>query len=108
MGRATAIIMAEVVAIIGLVASIIQLVEFADTVITRVNDFRNSAKEIPPAFRDISITLPLLVSDLKKTRVAAEAGGIPEDEKDTLLAVVGGCSDQVKVSSEVAEIKLLF
>jgi hypothetical protein len=92
--------MAETIAVIGLVGSIIQLVEFADLVLTRVNDFRNSTKEIPAAFRDISITLPLLVSNIKKTSVAAEAGEIPEEEKATLLAVVGGCSDQVKVGSE--------
>ena len=89
--------MAEALAVIGIISSILQLVQFADTAIERVNEFRHSVKEIPTAFRDISITLPLLVSDLKRTKGAAEANKLAADEKVAILAVIEGCSDQIKV-----------
>jgi len=92
--------MAEALAVIGIVSSIVQLVQFADIVIGRVNEFRNSVKEIPAAFRDISITLPLLVSDLKRTKAAAEADKLADDEKIAILAVIEGCSEQIKVRTE--------
>ena len=102
--------MAEALAVIGIVSSIVQLVQFADTVIRRVNEFRTSAKEIPATFRDISITLPLLVNDLKRTKTAAESGKLADDEKVTILAVIEGCSEQVKVSNGgvVVKIKIQF
>lgn len=89
--------MAEALAVVGIVSSIVQLVQFADTVIGRVNEFRHSVKEIPTAFRDISITLPLLITDLKRTKLAAEADRLAEDEKIAIHAVIEGCSDQIKV-----------
>lgn len=92
--------MAEALAVIGIISSIVQLVQFADTVIERVNEFRHSVKEIPTAFRDISITLPLLISDLKRTKVAAEANKIVDDEKVAILAVIEGCSGQIKVRTK--------
>ena len=85
-------IMAEAVAAIGLVASILQLASFASSVVGRINEFRNSVKELPSAFRDVSIVIPLLVSDLKKTKEAAEA------DKFAIQFVVEGCSAQIKVS----------
>lgn len=73
--------------------------QFADIVIWKCNEFKFSVKEVPSAFRDTSITLPLLVIDLKKTKLAADAGRLAEDERlaPAILAVIEGCSDQINV-----------
>jgi hypothetical protein len=55
-------IMADVV---GLVSSIIQIVDFSIKVTTTINDFCSTKQDVPKVFRNIEAQLPLLKSSLQ-------------------------------------------
>jgi cob(I)alamin adenosyltransferase len=88
--------MAEAVAVIGLVASIVQLTQFGTTIVVRLNEFQSSAKEIPICFREIQTQLPLLVDTLKRTQKQADAGHVSDETAKALKPVVDGCLSQVE------------
>jgi hypothetical protein len=87
--------MAEAAAIIGLVSSIVSLVELSTKVVSRLHEFISKASEIPESFRSLSIRLPLLTATLQRIQTQAEAGGLPNDVTNALKAVVDNTSDQV-------------
>jgi hypothetical protein len=58
--------MAEALAVVGIVSSIIQVVEFSAKVADRLNDFASSVGEIPKAFRHIQTELPLIIDSLRR------------------------------------------
>ena len=90
--------MAEALAIVGLVSAIVQFISFSTEVIGRLNDFRANSKEVPPAFRDISVQLPLLLSNLKRTKEDAEADKLDVDAQKSVLTVIKSCQAHVQVS----------
>jgi hypothetical protein len=55
----------EAAAVVGLVSTIVQFVEFATKVVDRLNDFKQSINELPKAFRKFNDLLPLLIDTLK-------------------------------------------
>ncbi|KAK6364242.1 hypothetical protein LTS17_012413 [Exophiala oligosperma] len=71
--------MAEVAAVIGLVASITSLVEISSKVVSRLREFAVQTPHIPETFHALSILLPLLTKTLESIRVQAESGTLPED-----------------------------
>ncbi|RDL35854.1 uncharacterized protein BP5553_06466 [Venustampulla echinocandica] len=87
--------MAEAFAVVGLVAAIIQFAEFSSKIVERLQDFHSSVDEVPKAFRDIKVELPLLLDTLKRTQAQAESGDISRETQEALLPVVKGCRSQV-------------
>jgi hypothetical protein len=88
--------MAEAVAVIGLVATIGQLVDFGTKIIKRLDEFQSDIDQVPQTFRDIKNQLPLLLNTLQRTKAQAEAGDIDEDTQKAILSVVEGCRAQVQ------------
>jgi len=95
--------MAEVLAVVGVVSNIIQLVDFGSKVLRRLNDFQSSLGEIPKAFRHVKAELPILLDTLEQTKVAVQNGTIREETKQALLPVVNGCQEQIKLLNDVIE-----
>jgi hypothetical protein len=58
---------AEALAVIGIIANIVALVNFGIEVFDRANDFGGDVNEVPRAFRDVQSVLPLLANTLRKT-----------------------------------------
>ena len=56
--------MAEALAIVSLISSIVQFVDFSSKIVHRLNEFHSSLDEVPKSFRDVKIELPLLVDTL--------------------------------------------
>ncbi|KAL8917300.1 MAG: hypothetical protein Q9208_008021 [Pyrenodesmia sp. 3 TL-2023] len=82
--------MAEIAAV-GLAAAIIQLGAFATKVVDRCKEFRLRSKDVPKAFRTISVQLPLIVSSLEQIRdQTGEASLTP------LKPVIEACYEEVK------------
>jgi hypothetical protein len=92
--------MAEVVAAIGLVSSIVQLVEFGSKIVNRLDDFQSNVGQVPQTFRDIKNQLPLLLNTLQRTKTQAEAGDIDGDTQRAILSVVEGCRSQIQLLDE--------
>jgi hypothetical protein len=98
--------MAEAVAVIGLVASIVQLTQFGTIIEVWLNEFQSNAKGLPKCFREIQTQLPLMVDTLKRTQNHADAGHVSDETAKALKPVVDGCLSQVK-RMEIILIKAL-
>ncbi|KFY32241.1 hypothetical protein V493_00374, partial [Pseudogymnoascus sp. VKM F-4281 (FW-2241)] len=88
--------MADPLTIVGIVANIVQLVDFSTKVLARLHDFQSSLGEIPKAFRHIKDELPVLQDALKQTKDKIEHGVIEDSTKAALLPAVQGCKVQIE------------
>jgi predicted house-cleaning noncanonical NTP pyrophosphatase (MazG superfamily) len=57
--------MVEALAVVGIVANIIQLVDFGSRVLKRLEEYRSELGDILEAFRHIKIELPVLLDALR-------------------------------------------
>lgn len=87
--------MTEAVAIIGLVASIVTLVDLSAKVVSRLHDFTSKSSEVPESFRSLSTRLPLLTATLQQIQSQVEGGRFPDNTTNALKAVVDDTSKQV-------------
>jgi len=87
--------MAEALAVVGIVASIVQLVEFSSKILSRLDEFRSTVEEVPKPFRHIKVELPLLQDALRHIKEAIDAGSVEDGTKRALLPAIQGCREQV-------------
>ena len=95
--------MAEALAIVGLVSSIVQFVDFGSKIVDRLNEFRSSLDEVPKCFRDLKTELPLLSETLKRTKTQAEGNCFSKFTQEAILGVVKGCQSQVELLDDLLE-----
>ncbi|OBT50693.1 hypothetical protein VE04_09070 [Pseudogymnoascus sp. 24MN13] len=88
--------MADPLTVVGIVASIVQLVDFSTKVLVRLNDFQSDLREIPKVFRNIKDVLPVLREALKQTKDKIDHGAIEDSTKAALLPAVQGCKVQIE------------
>lgn len=88
--------MAEALAIVGVVASVAQLVDFSTTVLYRLKEYQSSLGEVPKSFRQISKELPLLLHTIQQIQDAIDAGFVGIETEKALLPVVEGCQEQLE------------
>ena len=88
--------MADPLTVVGIIASIVQLVDFSTKVLARLDDFQSNLGEIPKAFRHIKAELPVLQETLKQTKDKIDHGAIEESTKAALLPAVQGCKIQIE------------
>ena len=93
--------MAEALAVVGVVSSIVGLVDFGSKVLNRLNDFQSSRGEIPESFKHVKEELPILLETLNQTKLAVEKGNIKEESKKALLLVVNRCQTQVTLLDDL-------
>jgi hypothetical protein len=98
--------MAEALATLGLVSSIVQCIDFGTKIIERLDELQLNVDEIPRTFRDLNIQLPLLRDTLTRTKAEAEVGLVDADTERAVLEVVRGCQLQVQLLDETL-IKML-
>lgn len=95
--------MAEALAVVGIVANIVQLVGFSSKILHRLNEFQASLGETPRSFCVVKAELPLLQHTLEQTREAVNAGLIRAETKTALLPAVEGCQEQIKLLDSILE-----
>ncbi|KAI9771284.1 MAG: hypothetical protein M1840_002254 [Geoglossum simile] len=93
--------MAEALAAVGIVANIIQIVDFGSRVLKRLDEYQSKLGEIPEAFRHIKAELPVLLDALQQTKAAIDAESIRDNPKNALLPAVEGCRVQIKALDDV-------
>ncbi|OCL02771.1 TPR-like protein [Glonium stellatum] len=93
--------MAEALAVIGIVANIIQLVDFGSRVLKRLEDYQSKLGEVPEAFRHIKAELPALLDALQQTKAAIDAGSLQDKTEKALLPAVEGCGVQIGLLNDV-------
>lgn len=95
--------MAEALAIIGLVSSIVQFLDFGSKIVIRLNEYREAGNNVPKTFQKISIDLPLVINNLKRIKNQADAGEINDETANALKPVLEACLAQTKQLEELLE-----
>ena len=93
--------MAEALAIVGIAANIVQLVDFGSKILHRLNEFQSSAGDVPTSFRHIKAELPVLLDTLQQTKEAIEACSVRYETKKALLPAIEGCRFQIRSLDDV-------
>ena len=88
--------MGEAFAVVAIVSSIVQLVDFSSNVVERIYEFQKRAQEVPKAFRGISRVLPALSNGFLKAKEQLDNDRIPEDTRKALAPLIDRCLEQVK------------
>jgi len=63
----------EALVVVGIIANVLALVDFSSKVLSRVDDFKGKVKDVPKAFRNLKIVLPLLADTLSRTKSRIDA-----------------------------------
>ncbi|KAF2230432.1 hypothetical protein EV356DRAFT_423790, partial [Viridothelium virens] len=87
--------MAEALAAVGIVASIVQLVDFGTKLLRRLDEFHSNLDDIPTSFQHIKSQLPLLLENLKSTQQDVDAGIIKPETERALQPTINGCRTQI-------------
>ncbi|KAF2500541.1 TPR-like protein [Lophium mytilinum] len=93
--------MADALAVISVVASIVQLVDFGNRVLLRLNEFHTSAGEVPKTFQHIKAELPVLLDTLEQTKTGIQSGSVRDETKKALLPAINGCRAQIELLDTV-------
>lgn len=93
--------MAEALTIVGVVASVAQLVDYSTTVLYRLKEYQSSLGEVPKSFRQISKELPLLLHTIQQIQDAIDAGSVGIETEKALLPVVKGCHGQLELLQRI-------
>ena len=89
--------MAEALAVVGIIANIVQLVEFGSKILHRLTEFQSSVQDVPESFRHIKAKLPLLLHTLQQTKEAIDAGRVNDETTKTLDPIIQGCREQIEL-----------
>jgi hypothetical protein len=95
--------MAEALAVVGVVSSIVQLVDFGSKVLQRLHEYQTAVGEIPKSFRAIKRELPILLDTLEQTKSAAKNDTLREETRLALLPVIEGCVNNVKALDDIID-----
>lgn len=87
--------MAEALAVVGVAASIVQLVDFGSRVWKRLDDYQTDLGDIPESFRHIKAELPVLLDALRQTKSAL--GYMQDESRNALVPAIEGCTVQIKL-----------
>ncbi|MCJ1438287.1 hypothetical protein MMC27_007675 [Xylographa pallens] len=93
--------MAEALAVIGLVSSIVQFVDFGSKVLTRLYQFSNGVVEGPDVLCDVADRLPLIIDLVKKIQFQVEHGQVDDSSQHVFLPTIQSCAFQAKVLDEL-------
>jgi hypothetical protein len=96
-------IMAEALAVVGVVASIVQLVDFSSKVLHRLNEFQSSLGEVPKAFQHVKAELPILLETLKQTESSIQSQSLGADTKQAISLIISRCQTQIALLNELVE-----
>lgn len=77
--------MAEGLAVVAIVSSIAQVVDFSAKVIARLNDFHSGTDSTPKSLAFLKTELPTLIHTLQQIREAINKGLFPKECAAALL-----------------------
>lgn len=95
--------MAEAIAVLSLVATIAQLVDFGTKVVDRLDEFTSNMRETPKVFRGIQNQLPLILETLKETQRQSNNSYISKAAEISLKPLVADCLAEVKSLNDILD-----
>ena len=93
--------MAEFIAVAGIAANLIQLVDFSAKVVRRLNDFQSSLDDVPKSLRSIKMELPILQHTVETLTAAINAGSIGAKTQKALAPALEGCLEQIEMLDRI-------
>jgi prefoldin subunit 5 len=93
--------MAEALAAVAVVASIVQLVDFSTRVVSRLDEFYAVTREVPKSFRHVKTELPLLAATLAQLKEAIDTTSVAQGLTTALVPVIAGCNEQVEQLDDI-------
>lgn len=87
--------MAEAVIAVGLAGSIVQLVDYGSRIAKSLKHFSSGVENLPSAFKNVQITLPLILDILRRTRQQIDFGEMNHETQTALQPLVEGCTLEV-------------
>ena len=94
---------AEALAVIGMIANIVQLVDFSSRAISRVREYGAEAQDIPKTLRDIHTNLPLIAKSLDETGTRVKSGQVAEERCKALIPVLENCKTKLTELESIFE-----
>ncbi|KAE9370158.1 TPR-like protein [Stipitochalara longipes BDJ] len=92
---------AEAFAVIGVISSILQLVDFSTDVYERAKGFSHDARELPSVFQNIDSILPTVRSSLEQTQKRIEASEFDESQCRQLKEMIARCEATLTELNEI-------
>ncbi|KAL8852521.1 MAG: hypothetical protein Q9221_002645 [Calogaya cf. arnoldii] len=86
---------AEALIVLGIIANTAGVIDFTAKILGRIKDASDNVQNIPKAFRDVQITLPLLSHALKQTQQRIEPGFLDEAACAALKPVLQDCQSGI-------------
>ena len=93
--------MAEALGIVGIVANIIQIIDFGSQVLKRLKEYQSKLKEIPEVFYHIKAKLAMLLDALQQIKAAIDTRSIQNETKKAFLPAIKGCKVQIELLDNV-------
>lgn len=93
--------MAEAFATVGLVASIIQFVDFSQRFLRRLKEYQDKTNKLPLTFQAIQIQLPLIVDGLKVIETRAKKKGLPHESFHSIQPILEACRKEIEKLDEI-------
>ena len=87
--------MAEGLAIVAIISSIVKLVDFTSKVVSRLNEVQSGTSDIPKSLGNLKVELPVLIHTLQQIHDAAKAKRFPDACAGALLPAVQGCEQPI-------------
>ena len=88
--------MAEAIAVLGLLASSAQVIDYSALVVRRLHDFMTNVKELPSCFIHINNQLPMLVGIVKSLQKRVSDGDFAPESQHDLERVIGALDQELK------------
>ena len=80
--------MAEAVALLGLISSIAQVIDFSTRVVKRLDEFMTNVKDLPQYFQHISNQLPIVIDVVKNLQRRVGSGDFDSETQMDLERVI--------------------
>lgn len=93
--------MAEGLAVVAIVSSVVQLVDFSSKVIARLNEFQSCADAIPKSLGFLKTELPLLVRTLQQIQGAVDQKLLANNCAAALLPTIQGCDGLIQEINKI-------
>lgn len=88
--------MAEAFAAAGLASSSIAFVDFAQKIVSRLNEFSGDLKDSTNALIQIQTQLPVIIDGLRRIKDRADSGKLDDRVKAAMEPIVQACHGQVR------------
>ena len=91
----------EAIAVLGIIASTASIIDFTSKILGRIKEAGENVHNIPKAFRDVQITLPLLSHALKQTKQRIKSGDLDEEACAALKPVLQDCESSISELNDI-------